>query len=607
MMGRRMSLAFFPALLLALVSCARKPIEQAAFDPSTYTELTFNDSDSMDPAWSYDTASDEVILNVYEPLFIFKGASTKELIPLIAAKVPTRANGLISADGRTYTIPIRRNVTFQDGTPMTMQDVRYSVLRFMLQDRDAGPSPLLLEPLTGYGGTRDAKGKIVPGIFKRAEQSVQIDGWNLVLRLPRPFSPLPTILASWAPIVSKKWATEHGDWDGSEATWKKYNNPEKQTSYFFEHAFGTGPFVLVRWDRNTHEIVLRRNDHYWRAPAKLKYVIIKGIDEFETRKLMIQAGQADSIYATRDVWEQVQNIPHVDIVDNLSTLEINPIVFFTFKLNGTANPYIGSGKLDGNGIPLDFFNDVNVRKAFAYAFDYKGYINDVVNNKGIQPTGVVPKGLLGYNPSQKKYHHDPQKAAYYFKKAFGGRVWKKGFKFTAVYNAGNIMRQSLLQVLKHNVEALNPRFNIEIRPIDWPEFLDAYIASKLPIFILAWQADYPDAYDFAFPMLDSQGAYPGPQHFADPRIDKLIDEAVAQTNPAAREKLYWRIQELEYQDVPDLPVLQPLDYRTQRDWVKGWVNNPIFPDAPYGCYYYPVYKQLPVSTQKPAAKAPKHA
>ncbi|MHB2026888.1 MAG: ABC transporter substrate-binding protein [Elusimicrobiota bacterium] len=591
MFRRQFAAVLVPSAVLFFLSCAKKTVEQAPFDPKTYVELTFNDSDSMDPAWSYDTASDEVILNIYEPLFFFKGASTRELIPLIAQKVPTRANGLISPDGRTYVIPIRRGIHFQDGSAMTMEDVRYSILRFILQDRDAGPSPLLLQPLTGHASTRDEHGRIIPGIFKQAQAAVQIQGRNLVLHLPRPFSPILSIFATWAPIVSEKWAAKHGDWDGTEATWTKYNNPQKQSSPFFEKADGTGPFSLVRWDRKMREIVLRRNDHYWRAPAKLKYVFIRGIDEFETRKLMIEAGQADSIYADRGVWRQVQNIPHVQIIDNLPTIEINPILFFTFHISTSANLLIGSGRMDGRGIPPDFFNDVNVRKAFAYALDYQGYIHDVLNGKGIQPTGAVPQGLLGYNAKQKIYSYHPRKAAAYFKKAFGGEVWEKGFKFTAVYNAGNIPRQTLLQVLKHNVEALNPKFNIDVRAMDWPEFLDSYIASKLPIFVLAWQADYPDAYDFAFPLLDSQGAYPGPQGYSNPRLDKLIDLASAQTDDSKRERLYRRIQKIEHEDVPHLLILDPVSYRTQRDWVKGWVNNPIFPDAPYGCYYYPVHKK----------------
>ena len=50
-------------------------------------------------------------------------------------------------------------------------------------------------------------------------------------------------------------------------------------------------------------------------------------------------------------------------------------VFFTFSINAEGNNFIGSGKLDGNGIPADFFSDIHVRKAFAYCFNYEQYLH----------------------------------------------------------------------------------------------------------------------------------------------------------------------------------------------------------------------------------------
>ncbi|MDD5302901.1 MAG: ABC transporter substrate-binding protein, partial [Elusimicrobia bacterium] len=108
--------------LFLVVALALGPVSQPALaasnvkNPDSYTYLTISDADSLDPAYSYDTASHLVILNVYEPLFQFEKTSTEKLIPLAAATVPSHENGLISADGRTYTIPIRKGVKFHDGT-----------------------------------------------------------------------------------------------------------------------------------------------------------------------------------------------------------------------------------------------------------------------------------------------------------------------------------------------------------------------------------------------------------------------------------------------------------------------------------------------------------
>ncbi len=577
-------------LALLLTACVWAAAEAQIKNPDTYTYLTLSDADSMDPAWSYDTASHNVILNVYEPLFAYEGSSTEKLEPRIAEKVPSRQNGLISPDGKTYTIPIRKGVKFHDGTPLTPEDVRYSILRFMLYDRDAGPSSLLLQPLLGYPSTRDEKGTANPKAFQDAERAVRVKGNNLVLTLPAPYAPILTILASWAPAVSREWAVKNGDWDGTQAAWLKYNNPKKESSPFFERTNGTGPFKLERWERKTKEFVLVRNDSYWRTPAKLKRVIIKGINEFGTRKLMLQAGDADAITADRSVLSQVRDIPGVEIIDDLGTVQMNPVVYFTFQVNTVANPYVGSGKLDGKGIPNDFFSDVNVRKGFAYAFDYQGYIRDVNRGKGTQATGCIPKSLPGHNPKQKTYRLDLEKAREHFQKAMGGKVWETGFQFTLTFNSGNIPRETLCQILKRNVEALNPRFRIDVRPVEWPKFLDSYRASKLPIFVMGWQADYPDPHNFAFPLMHSQGDYPATQKYKNPEADRLIEAAIRETDLSKRKGLYARLQEIEHEDAPHLVVLDSVAYRAQRDWVQGWSHNPIFPDSPSGSYYYPIYK-----------------
>jgi peptide/nickel transport system substrate-binding protein len=568
------------------------PVLAAAVkNPDTYTYVTISDSDSLDPAWSYDTASQMIILNIYEPLFQFDRTSTSKLLPLVAAKVPSRANGLISKDGRTYTIPIRKGIKFQDGTPLTPEDVRYSILRFMLQDRASGPSGLLLGPLTGYTGTRENSGALRPDVWRDAVRAVSVDGDDLILRLPRAYAPLLSILASWSPVVSKSWSISHGGWDGTEATWKKFNNPDKQASPFFEHANGSGPFALDRWDRSTKKFILVRNDHYWRKPARLKNIVVMGVNEFGTRKLMLQAGDADAIYADRPLLSQLQGLPGVQIIDDLPTMEMNPVVFFTFKINPTGNPYIGSGRLDGNGIPPDFFDDLDVRKAFAYAFDYKGYINDVMRGKGSQATGCIPKSLPGHNPRQPVYRLDLKKAAAHFKKAWGGKVWQNGFKFTVAFNSGNLPRQTICQILKRNIESLNPKFKVDVRAVEWPSFLDSYKSSKLPIFVMGWSADYPDPHNFAFPLMDSKGDYPMTQHFANAEVDRLVGAGESETDPAKRRRIYAQLQQLEHDLVPHLVIVDTVLYRTQRSWVKGWYHNPIFPDSPYGGYFYPLYKE----------------
>ena len=578
-------------LSLGLALAPAAPAFATVKNPDTFVYASIGDPESLDPAWAYDTASQGILGNVYEFLLAFdgEGVKTKDLTGRLSVKVPSKANGLISADGLTYRFPIRPGVKFHDGTPLTPDDVRYSLLRFMLMDRDGGPSSLLLEPILGTGTTRP-NGKLLDDAYDRLAKAVTVDKDAVVVRLPRPFAPFLSILANWGAVVPRRWAAAHGQWDGEPGTWKKYNNPTHQDILPDASADGTGPFRLARFDRATKEVLLERNDAYWRKPASFKSVVIKVVDEFATRKLMLQAGDADSIYGPQMYFPQVASIPGVQAMDGLALLERSPMVFFVFKINGVGNPNIGSGKFDGEGIPADFFSDKDVRQAFAYSIDAEAYVRDIMRGKGKANSSLLPQGLLGRQERPTKYRLDPQKAAEHFRKAWGGKLLDTGFKFTMVYNNGDAPAQAIAQMIKKNVENVSAKFHIDIRAQQWSTFLDQSKQRKIPLFVGAWQADYPDPHNFMFPLLHSNGYFPTQQGFADPKMDKLIEEAVKTLDEGKRAELYHQIQDLYEDEIPHVEFADGVRYRSQRAWVKGYVFNPVFPDSPYGSYYYELHK-----------------
>ena len=120
-------------------------------NPDTFVLADYRTVQTIDPATSYDVAGSMRIWNMYETLIFFDGSSTETYIPLLAAQVPSVANGGISADGKTYTFTIRKGVKFHAGGELTAEDVAYSLKRNMIVDQDGGPMWMLLEALTGSG------------------------------------------------------------------------------------------------------------------------------------------------------------------------------------------------------------------------------------------------------------------------------------------------------------------------------------------------------------------------------------------------------------------------------------------------------------------------
>ena len=489
--------------------------------------------ESMDPVYSYDGVTHGMLINIYDTLLKFKGSSLTELEPSLSMQVPSKENGLISADGKTYTFPIRQGVKFHDGSELTPEDVRYSILRFILSDVSGGPSSLLLEPILGVSSTRSDKGEIVVN-FKEAANAVRVEGDNVVITLKRPFAPFLYILARWGYVVKKDWAVQKGAWDGTEETWKKFNNFAKEDSPLFQETNGTGPFKLARWDIAAKRLTLVGNEDYFAGAPKLKTILMMTVDEASTTRLMLESGDADVAEISPKFTAQLKDNSDITLYDNLPRLRTDPVIFFTLDINMQANPDVGSGKLDGQGIPSDFFADKDLRKGFEYAFDYEAFLKESMEGRGEAAIGPAPKGLVPQDDSFKRYHFDLAKAEEHFKKAWNGQVWEKGFKFTITYNTSGEMRQIASEILKRNVEKINPKFQIDLRGVTWPSFLEKTTRRQMPMWARGWVADYADAHNFYFPFLHSQGRYAISQGYKNPEVDVLIEQAVTETNQSKR-------------------------------------------------------------------------
>jgi peptide/nickel transport system substrate-binding protein len=595
-------------------------------NPDTLVYATYGDPESLDPAWEYDTASQQVVMNVYETLLFPKKGSATDFVPMLATKWD------ISPDGKTYTFTIRQGVKFHEGQDLTPEDVAYSLWRGMIQDRAGGPQWILLQPFFGLDVQSfqdDVVTKQFNGDWVKAVEALQQlitydnNAGTVTMHLKQPYGPMLQILAnSWGSIVSKPWVIQQGGWDGTPATAEKYHDPSAEADELFKVMNGTGPFKLERWAPG-EEIDLVRNDNYWlttplwdggpSGAAKLQRVIIKNVSEWGTRFSMFQAGDAD--IATVDTQYVSQVDPLVKetcdyqtnqctTVNPNGTLRLykgipsvigDPIQFNQAVNDAGGNSTLGSGVLDGNGVPPDFFGDINIRKAFSYAFDYNTYIQQVWNGEAIQAYGPVLEGELGYDPNQAHYTFDLNKAAELFKASTlkgpdGKSLWDTGFYLQYVYNTGNDQRRVAGEILKANLAKINPKFQLAIVDEPWPVFLKDQTAARLGLYFLGWQEDFHDPHDWVEPFLASGGTYARTQSFPkdlQAQLDQLVTEGVTTTDPQARAKIYAQLQDLSYQNALDLWVVQREIRQYEQDWVNGWYYNPIFGTD---IYFYPLSK-----------------
>jgi len=613
-----------------------KPVKFVAPRPDTYTLVTFGDIDTLDPNLAYDTASAAVIMNVMEGLIFFNREKMTEYIPVLATEVPSVENGGISADGLTYTFKIRQGVKFHNGNDLTPSDFEYTFERGLLQSSPDGPQWLLIEPIMGYssgditeeiaegayagdpeGLKANAKPEELKAVCEKVKAAIEADdqNWTLTFHLAQPWGPfLATLAQSWGSAMDKEWAIENGAWDGSCDTWQDYYSLTSENSPLSTIINGTGPYKLESWTPD-EGWVLVANENYWRQPGdemwpggpsgvpRIKRVVEKLVDEWGTRFAILQAGDAETVAVPAANRPQVDEyVGEVcDYLTNKCTPTENPDlplrkwpglpsvsrtnIFMNFDLSQEEglNPYIGSGKLDGNGIPPDFFSDLHVRKAFNYCFDYDAFIRDAQNGEGIRNNGPIIIGMLGYNPDGPMYEYDPDKCAEELSLAWDGKLPEVGFRVQMAYNTGNVARQTACAILQSSLRSVNEKYQIECLGLPWPTMLRAFRASQLPLVASGWIEDIHDPHNWVQPF--TVGTYAGRQNLpADlkAQFQELVTAGVKASDPKEREKIYFDLQKLFYDTAIQITLSQEAGVRYEQRWVQDWYYNPIL----FAGFYY---------------------
>ena len=534
-------------------------------NPRTLIIETFGQPQFLDPAVAYDDASGQVIQAVYETLITYDGAAVDRFIPLLAETMPTIANGGITNSNMTYTFNLRHGVKFHTGAEMKAADVVYSFKRVIDIDDPGGPAWILTQVLNNTS-------------------VVAVDDYTVQFNLMQPYGAFVSTLAyTVAAVVNKATVEANGG--------LVYHT---QNTWMNSHTDGTGPWILKSWV-NGQQIVLDKNPNYHNTTtaAKLDHVIIRFVTEFSTRLLELRSGDADIITvpgANRPEIQAVAANPaeKVKIESGASTW----VVFtgaFNFNINVSQRGDIGTVPSPDN-VPSDFFQDVQMRKAFSLAFNYDDYITNVAKGLAFRLSGIIPKGMYGYESTlpMPQYDLDAARTAYNASAYVAANGYSTGFNLTIGYNAGNTNRQKASENLKAGVEALGPNIHLNVVGFEWSVYLGLTLHTPsgepgaLGVFFIGWGPDYADPDDYVVPFCKTGGTYPAFTGYSNATVDAWIAEAGAIPNGPDRLALYHNIQESIVNDYVYLYVTEGKNFHVAKTWVTGWYFNPMMSGGDLG-------------------------
>lgn len=483
------------------------------------------------------------------------GEQSTELVPDLAT-----AKAEISDGGKTYKYTLKDNVTWEDGTPITAQDIKYGIQRTWAQDViSGGPVYLMqvLDPKTEYPGPYKDTAPDKLGL-KAIETP---DAKTIVFKLPAPNGDFEQMLAMPAASPVKQ---------------------EKDTAAKYTlRPFSSGPYKIDSYEPNK-SMKLSRNEN-WKPesdtirkalPDSISVTFMSNADDMDKR---LMNGEFDLDLNATGIGQAARATALKDHKDNLDNGQTGFIRYAVFPQTVA---------------PMD---NIECRKAVIYAADKKSL---QTARGGPQAGGdiapnMLPLGIKGSDPKYDPYEvlkNDGKPNVEKAKEALKACGKPEGFKTTIAVRNNKPVEVATAVSLQNALKQVG--IEAEVDQFDGAQTSGVIGSPKVVkdkgygIIIMGWGADFPSGQGFSQPLVD--GRYilqSGNNNFSelnDPAINKLFDDAIAETDPNKAGEIYKQMN----QKVSEAAVYLPFVYDKTITWRSSRLTNAYTTDAYNGRYDY---------------------
>jgi peptide/nickel transport system substrate-binding protein len=484
-----------------------------------------SEPDTMNPLTTYSTEATEVLQLIYDKLL---GYGTD-----LNAKPELAATWETSADGLSTTYHLQPGATWQDGQPVTSEDVAYTFKT--IKDDSLGAYAQWLADFVG-ADTPDPQ--------------------TVVLKYAKPqaFDPALAI-----PILPKH-------------IWSTMDAKAIQT-FSNDQPVGSGPFKLAEWKRG-ETVTLERNDAFWGTPAVPARVIYILYGSEDVMAQALKNGDVDVLTEVPPtVWDGLVGAA------NVKAVQLPSFSFHHIGFNVSDDP--GS-----KGNPL--LKDPVIRQALSAAVDRNQLVQIALAGKGTPGSTLVPAGLGEWHldiPTDKLLDANPDKAkqlldaaGYTDRNGDGIRESADGkpleFRLIAIESTSVDVRAA--QLFRDAAEAVG--IKLDLATLDENTLGSTVYNTTSPdwdIFVWGWDSAVHDPdYMLGVPLCSQIGGN-NDVFYCDKTYDELYAHQATTLDPVARKALVDQMQQMFYDAAPYI-VMWYQDklqgYRT--DTWTGWQEMP---------------------------------
>jgi ABC-type transport system substrate-binding protein len=479
---------------------------------------------TLDPAIAQDSSSAVYIVEIYSGLVTLD--PDLQIQADLATEIPTDENGgkAVNGDGTvTYTFHLREGLLFHDRTPVTADDVKYSLERAADPATQSLVAEFFLGDIVGFDEKLSGDADEVSGIVVVDPQTVEI---TIEQDLP---SFLYKLTYPTAYVVDQKQVEGDDNWT---------RRPN-----------GTGPYELDEW-RLGERIVLKANDHYHLEAPHVQQVryLLAG-----SSLTLYEAGDIDIAGVGLDDIERVQDPSDALNADYQSGQRLS-IDYIGFNINSEP------------------FDDPMVRKAFAMAIDKEQIASAIFKDAIPVANGINIPGMPAYNENAQAPQFDPEAAVELLNNStYGGA---DGLPPIVLAESGTGASSGPGTAAIVDMWRENLGVDVEIQQAESATFFQDVASGRYQAFLLGWIMDYPDEDNLMNLHFDSESPN-NDTFYSNPEVDDLLREALLETDQPRRIELYQQAEEIILDEVPWFPLF----YDRYHVLIKPYVHNYLIPSG----------------------------
>jgi peptide/nickel transport system substrate-binding protein len=295
---------------------------------------------------------------------------------------------------------------------------------------------------------------------------------------------------------------------------------------------GIGHYSVGDWTLGSYVELVANEDYYGDFPESPS-VVVRYYGDSDSLRGALLDGEVDL------AWDWHNSPAYADLLDDPN-----------FEVFQGRSSYV---RLLGFNTSKPPFDDALVRQAVEYAIDRQRIVEEAFGGVYWPLFSLVPDGVAFHSDDTRPYDPDQARAMLAAAGYGPGHPLEMELWWNVDYSGGT--EEDLAQAVERSLEGTGA-IEVDLMATDYADFVDFRKSGQLPVFLVRWGADYPDPYEFIWPLTSCDQSGDMGLFYCNGELEGLLRQDRQTIDPDEREALYAEMQDLLAEELPIIPLTQ---------------------------------------------------